>query len=340
MTESPAASPALAVSLGYWQDRPPAEALLTARIADELGYRRLWVGEMATYDAFALAVKIAATTDLHLTVGPLAVAVRDPMLIARGVASVADLSGRAVDVALGTSSPVVVGEWHGRSRERSATRLRESTQAVRSLLEGKKTRFTGETVTTNNYRLRLAPPESAIAVAAFGRSAVTTAAQFADRMVLNLLTPRSAATLIDRMHKDAAAVGRTSPAVTAWATGAVDPDPAAVEQVRRGVVGYVAAPGYAEMFTEAGFGELVAFARSRPHPRELLAAVPEDLVRCVGLIGDLDTVRAQLHAYARAGVDEIAVVPVSTDADPGGRRTLTALSGLVRPAAPGPHSPE
>ncbi|MFI1213479.1 LLM class F420-dependent oxidoreductase [Streptomyces sp. NPDC020802] len=332
-TGSPEATPSLAVSLGYWQDRPPDEALLTARLADELGYRRLWIGEMATYDAFALATKIADhTTGLHLTVGPLAVAVRDPMLIARGVASVADLSGRAVDVALGTSSPMVVGEWHGRSRERSATRLRESAQAVRSLLDGNKTMFNGETVTTTNYRLRLPPPTSAVAVAAFGRSAVRTAAQYADRMVLNLLTPRSAGVLIDQMRKDAAAVGRTPPAVTAWVPGAVDPDTAALDQVRRGLVGYLAAPGYAEMLTQAGFGDLVTFARSRPHPGELLAAIPADLVRCIGLVGDHETVRAQLASYARAGVDEIAVVPVSTDADPGGRRTLTALRKIKPPA--------
>ncbi|WP_079665123.1 LLM class F420-dependent oxidoreductase [Streptomyces sp. 3214.6] len=330
MTDRESPTPSLAVSLGYWQDRPPAEALLTAQLADELGYDRLWIGEMATYDAFALATRIADRAGrLHLTVGPLAVAVRDPMLIARGVASVADLSGRGVDVALGTSSPLVVGEWHGRSRERSTVRLRETAQALRSLLDGEKTRFNGETVTTNDYRLRLAPPDSAIAIAAFGRSAVRTAARYAQRMVLNLITPRSAAALVDQMREDATEAGRTPPAVTAWVIGAVDADPSAVDQLRRGVVGYLAAPGYAEMFTEAGFGDLVAFARSRPHPKELLAAVPEELVSAVGLVGDEATVRDRLAEYAAAGVDEIAVVPASVDADRGGRRTLALLREIA-----------
>ena len=83
----------LSVSLGLWQDRPAEEALLTARAADDLGYPELWVGEMATYDAFALATAIGlATTRIRLTVGPLAVAVRDPMMIAMGAASVAGLT--------------------------------------------------------------------------------------------------------------------------------------------------------------------------------------------------------------------------------------------------------
>ncbi|GAB2829848.1 LLM class F420-dependent oxidoreductase [Actinocorallia aurea] len=321
--------PSLAVSLGFWQDRPPAEALDTARHADALGYERLWIGEMATYDAFALATRIAAETRLALTVGPLAVAVRDPMLIARGAASVADLAGRVVDVAVGTSSPLVVAHWHGRSRERSATVLRESVQALGPLLAGEKADFRGEVVSSRGYRLRLPAPGSSLAVAAFGPSAVRTAARHADRMVLNLLTPASAAALTAAMRAEAAEAGRVAPAVTAWVSAADAGDPEAVEQVRRGVVGYLAAPGYAEMFTEAGFGELVAFARTRPHPGELLAAVPRELVATVGLVGSDEEVRAQLAAYAAAGVDEVAVVPASVDGDPGGRAVLERLRRLV-----------
>lgn len=308
----------LSVSLGLWQDRPAEEALLTARAADELGYPTLWVGEMATYDAFALATAIGlATARIGLTVGPLAVAVRDPMMIAMGAASVASLTGRQVDVAVGTSSPTVVESWHGRSRARSATALRETVQVLRPLLDGDRSGFTGACVSSTGYRLRLPAPRSRLAVAAFGPSAVRTAAS-ADRMVLNLVTPASAARLIARLR----AVNPDVP-VTAWVTAAADPDREAVDRVRRAVVGYLPAPGYGEMFAEAGFGDVAAFARTRPHPRDLLAAVPDELVASVSLLGDP---RAQLAAYAAAGVDEVAVVPVGTDRDPGGAATLASLA--------------
>ncbi|MER7498779.1 LLM class F420-dependent oxidoreductase [Nonomuraea pusilla] len=308
----------LTVSLGLWQDRPAEEALLTARAADELGYPTLWVGEMATYDAFALATAVGlATTRIGLTVGPLAVAVRDPMMIAMGAASVASLTGRQVDVAVGTSSPTVVESWHGRSRARSATALRETVQALRPLLDGGRSGFTGACVSSTGYRLRLPAPRSRLAVAAFGPSAVRTAAS-ADRMVLNLVTPASAARLTARLR----AVNPDVP-VTAWVTAAADPDREAVDRVRRAVVGYLPAPGYGEMFVEAGFGDVVAFARTRPHPRDLLAAVPDELVASVSLLGDP---REQLAAYAAAGVDEVAVVPVGTGRDPGGAATLEALA--------------
>ena len=44
----------------------------------------------------------------------------------------------------------------------------------------------------------------------------------------------------------------------------------------------------------------------------------------VGLVGDLDAVRARVEAYAEAGLDEIALVP-ATAGDLGGERTLTAF---------------
>jgi alkanesulfonate monooxygenase SsuD/methylene tetrahydromethanopterin reductase-like flavin-dependent oxidoreductase (luciferase family) len=101
---------------------------------------------------------------------------------------------------------------------------------------------------------------------------------------------------------------------------------ASIEQLRRGLVAYMSAPGYGEMFAEAGFGDVVRFARTRPHPGELLAAIPAELTGHVSLIGDQRAVRARLAEYARAGVDEVALVPGSSDADPAGVATLTALA--------------
>jgi acyl-CoA synthetase (AMP-forming)/AMP-acid ligase II len=97
------------VSLGLWQDRPAAEVVRTAQAADALGYGEIWIGEMATFDAFALGAVVAERTSrASLTIGPLAVAVRDPVMIAMGAGSLAELTGRTVNVALGSSSPVVV----------------------------------------------------------------------------------------------------------------------------------------------------------------------------------------------------------------------------------------
>jgi probable F420-dependent oxidoreductase len=225
------ALPALSVSLGLWQDRPSDEVLVTAIAADRLGYGELWIGEMATYDAFVLGAVIGERTErISLTLGPFAVAVRDPVMIAVGAASVAELVGRRVDVAIGSSSPVVVEQWHGRTQRRPAKALAESASALRSLLGGGRASIDGEVIHTNGFRLRTGAPNSELTIAAFGERAVRVAANHADRMVINLVTPASAGRLVSMLRE--ATVDGPAPRVAAWVTAAVDPVPEAFEQLR------------------------------------------------------------------------------------------------------------
>jgi probable F420-dependent oxidoreductase len=314
------------VVLGLWQDRDPLEALETAELADTLGYPMLWIGEMATFDAFALASAITARTKrIPLTVGPLAVGVRDPMALAMGVATVAAIGARPVHLAIGASSPVVVERWHGRPWRRTATQIRETAQALRPLLAGERAELDGELVRTHGYRLRLPAPETSLTIAAFGDHAVRVAARCADRMVINLCTPELAGRLRERLGKLAAEAGVEAPPLAAWIPACVDPGEEAIAQLNRGAVAYLAAPGYGEMFAAAGFGGLVDEARAGTPPRELLASVPPELCGAIGLIGSEAEVWARAEDYRRAGVDEIAIVP-ATAGDPGGRRTLEALA--------------
>jgi hypothetical protein len=219
------------------------------------------------------------------------------------VATVAAM-GRATNVALGTSSNVVA-RWHGRSRSGAADRLASTRQDVASL-------FAGERV--NGYRLPQRPDHTpGITVAAFGPRAVD-AAQSADRMVLNMVTVETATRLSAR-HRNTAV----------WLCAAVDPTDEERAWLSRGLVGYLAAPGYGEMFAEAGYGDLVEFARSRPGPKEIFARMPPELLDDIGLIGNESTIRARMHAYETAGISEICIVPPAPDL-PSSGRTLEALA--------------
>ena len=105
----------LDVTLPFWFDRPATEALDIAAHAEAAGADEFWVGEMTTWDSFALAAAIArTTTHLTLVCGPLPVKVRDPVALAMGVASVAAIGGRPAHLAIGGSSPVVVQQWRTR----------------------------------------------------------------------------------------------------------------------------------------------------------------------------------------------------------------------------------
>ncbi len=310
------------VAVAREDDSPIEEPLRVAVAADRLGYREVWAGEGPTWDSFVLAAAIGRATErVALTAGPVAVSVREPFGIARGAASVAAVTGRPVGVALGTSSKRVVEGVHGVPRVRPAAAMEASAAALRVFLHGEP----GEPIVPGSaFPRRLPPPGGPLTVAAFGDRAIATAATHADRMLLDIVSPDQVRTLRAKLTAAAERVGRTPPTLASWLPAAVDPDPESLAQVLRSVAGYLTVPGYGDMFEAAGFGEAVELARTGADLGTLVRALPATAAGTVGLVGDLDTVRARVAQYADAGLDEIALVP-ATAGDPGGERTLTAF---------------
>lgn len=293
--------------LGQWLDRSIESDLRLAEWADELGYGQLWVPEMAKVDAPAFAAIAANRTQhIELVLGPLAVTVRSPVQIAMAVTTVA-ATGRPTHLALGTSSSLVA-RWHGRSRAGAADRLAQTRAELASLIGAGR---------VNGYRLPRPPVhQPTVTVAAFGPRAIE-AAQAADRMVLNMVTIASAARLAPQ-----------HPNTAVWLCAAVDPSDEERTWLSRGLVGYLAAPGYGEMFTEAGYGDLVEFARTRPGPKAVFARMPPDLIDAVGLVGSEAQVRDRIEAYGAAGITEICLVPAAPGM-PSSRRTLEVLASVT-----------
>jgi probable F420-dependent oxidoreductase len=311
---------------------PAEEELRTAVVADRLGYGELWVGEGWVWDSFVLATAVGLATErIAITVGPLPVQVRDPATIARAAASTAALVRRPVGVALGTSSMRVVERMHGRSRRRAVTALAESARAVRAFLREGQAHLDGEVVSAR-YRLGLDPPGGSLTVAAFGDRAMAVAAQHADRMVLDLVSPQLAREYRAKLHALAERAGCRPPRLAAWVPAAVDPDPNAYAQITESLVGYLPVAGDDEMFTAAGFGKAVELAHAGAEREELLSALPPEAATMIGLVGAADGVRARLDAYA-IGLDELVLVP-ATAGDHAGERTLTALAELVNRSGP------
>lgn len=291
------------VVLGEWLDRPLDDDLISADRADEYGYHRLWIGEMAKCDSIALtATVLARTTRVRPVVGPLAVSVRSPVQVALAASTLSTLA-RGVDIAIGTSSPAVV-DWHERSREGSADTLSASLGALRELLDGGRHR---------GFRLREPVPSTRISVAAFGSRALAVARR-ADDLVLNMVTPLTASRLTAGISRAAV-----------WLVAAVDPDRETLDWLRRGFVPYLAAPGYGEMFIEAGFADLVAAAREGASPRELVTEVPDSLLATVALIGSRAEVESRMETYRLAGITEMCLVPVANDLA-GAQTTLEVLA--------------
>jgi probable F420-dependent oxidoreductase len=334
------------VLLGNRMDSDPALTVRLAGLADEIGYREIWLGESTGHDAFALAVAVAAAAgDLPgvpaaaravgaapatadelrrrnpergpraaLTLGPLPALVRDPVTAARGAASVAALTGRDIGLALTASTGLVVVDWHGRSRIDPATALAESLTVLGPLIRNEPVSFQGVSVRSRGFRGRLEPSHASLTVLAFGLEASEVAVGRADRVAVPLATVEHAARIKARLALTADRLNRSVPRLAVFLPTVVDPDAASLDWIRRSLLPYLDADGFGRMFAEAGHGELVDLARGGAHERSLLAAMPEDVLRSIAAIGDLNQVCSAFEDYRQAGVDEIVMLPESYDA--------------------------
>jgi probable F420-dependent oxidoreductase len=273
---------------------PPLECLEVAVNADRAGFGEIWIGQMATFDAFALAAAAARETrSASIWVGPLAFAVRDPVSLALGITSISHLGGRPANLALGSSAATIVRDWHGRKWGGNVLLAVDTIERLRPLLRGERS--------PAGFRLRSPYPGSQLGLAAFGSEMLKVAARLADRLVLNLLTPAQVAEF--RI--------RTQLPITIWVPAALDPGEEARLQVTRELKVYLAAPAYAEMFRRAGLED------------------PLEIAAQGSAMGSLEQVRERIAEYHSAGATTVALVPVTAE-DPGGKRLFSAAGGDAR----------
>jgi probable F420-dependent oxidoreductase len=315
--------------LPFWLDRPDEEALGVALAARAAGLDTLWIGELATFDAVALATAIGhRAPGLRLKLGPLAIGVRSPVSIALAASSVATLTGSQVDVALGASSPAIVSGWHDREWAHSATRMEETIPCLRAILAGERSDHDGRHVRSHGFRLRRPQPGTRITAAAFGPAMTRVAARHADEVVLNLVPPEHVRAVRATIDSEAAAAGRTPPPLAVWLAAALDPGSETRAQLAAQVAIYLAPPGYGEMFAELGFSDLVERARAGAPRAELAGSVPPALLERVCALGSAEQVTERISSYFDAGADVVGVAP-STAEDPAGQGVLGAIAAAL-----------
>lgn len=309
--------PRISAAVGQWADRPQEEALHTAALADRFGYPELWIGEAGGFDVFALATAIGlATSSIALTIGPVPVPVRDPATIATGAGTVAALTRRTVDMALG-AAPARVLDRHGRPGAAASTELDAVAAALPGLLRGDPG--------GSGLHPRPSPAPAVLTIAALGPVAVGAAARHAERMVAGPIDVTAAGRLAGELAAAARRAGRSTPRLAVWLPAAVEPGPETLAQLLAALAARIPEPGYARLYCDAGYAETVAACDARTPAHELLAALPIAAIEKFALVGGEAAIRERIAAYADAGVDEIVVVP-ATAGDPGGERTLRTLA--------------
>jgi probable F420-dependent oxidoreductase len=296
----------------------PAGAVDVARQAADLGYRSFWTAEVVGPEAFALLGSVAATVpSLDLGTGVVALQLRTPPLLAMAAATLqAIVPERDVLVGVGISSPVVAGRWHGaRYGDRPLAQVREFVTLLRACLSGEQVDFEGDFYKVSRFRLgiRLGEHRPKVVIGALNDGMLRLAGEVADGVLLNYLPSSHVPWSVEQVRK-----GGDAKVYCYVHVGVTDRD-AYAPLARRDLFSYATVDSYAANFTRAGYGDAVNEIRERHAARDregALAAVSDEMVDGIDVMGDADVVTSTVRAYADAGVDEPIVFPLPFGDDP------------------------
>ena len=306
-------------------------ALDLARTAEELGYRSFWTAEVTGPEAFAtLAAVNQVAPSLDLGTGVLALQLRTPPLLAMAGATLQALSPeRDVLLGVGISSPVVAQRWHGSVYgDRPLAQVREFVTLLRECLSGEKVDFKGDFYEVSGFRLgiKLGDRRPKIVIGALNPGMLRLAGEIADGVLLNYLPASHVPWSVEQVRRggDATIYSYVHVGVTERSHG--------VDLARRDLFSYAVVDAYAANFERAGYGypvKAVREAHARRDREEALAAVSDEMIDGIDVMGDAEHVRSTVQAYADGGVDVPIVFPLPWGPDRSEvvRRTLEAARG-------------
>src|SRR5438045_6050990 len=114
---------------------PWSEVMEKVKLADELGYDSIWLGESWGYELFtSMADLVRITKRIKIGAGIANIYSRTPALIASTVATLDERSGGRIILGLGPSSANVVDHWHGLSFQKPVMRTREYDELTSMIL--------------------------------------------------------------------------------------------------------------------------------------------------------------------------------------------------------------
>jgi probable F420-dependent oxidoreductase len=324
----------IGVTFASLQALGPAAAVQVARQAQALGYSSFWTAEVTGPEAFATLGAVAASApSLALGTGVLALQLRTPPLLAMAGATLQALApDRDVYLGIGISSPVVAQRWHGAAYGvRPLAQVREFVTLLRACLSGESVDFEGEFYNVSRFRLgvRLGERRPKIVIGALNEGMLRLAGEVADGVLLNYLPASHVPWSVEQVRKGGEAT------VFAYVHAGVVDRADGIDPARFDLFSYATVDAYARNFERAGYGDSVAAIRSRHAVRDrdgALAAVSDEMIDGIDVMGDAEHVAATVQAYRDGGVEVPILFPLPWGAD---RRavidaTLKAAAGSVR----------
>jgi len=287
------------------------------RALPRFGYTDAWSSEVAGADAFT-PLALAATWEPALRLGTAIVPVftRGPALIAMSAATLAGLAPGRFVLGLGASSPAIVQDWNGLAFDEPVRRTRDVLRFVRAALAGERVDGRFDTFEIKRFKLENAPAAPPpVLLAALRPQMLRLAGREADGAILNWLASSDVERCVD-------AIGNPDADVVARVFVCPTDDAEYARNVGRWLIAsYLTVPAYAAFHQWLGRGETLREMNEKWAAGDragAAAAVPDDVIDALVLHGTPESCRAQVCAYADAGVRTpvLAVLPVPEFGDP------------------------
>ena len=318
---------------------------------EKLGVDIALVAEAYSYDAISqLGYLAAKTSTIELGSGVVPIYSRTPTLLAMTAAGMDYVSDGRFRLGIGTSGPQVVEGFHGVPFDAPMGRTREVVEICRQVWRREKVQHEGKhyqiplpedrgtglgkPLKIINHPVRETIP---INIAAIGPKNVQLTAEIAEGWQPIFYYPEKA----DEVWGDALRAGaaKRDPAlgpldVMVSASLAIGDDVEdRLEWAKPSLALYIGGMGargqnfYHKLATRYGYGDVADHIQDlylAGNKAEAIAAVPDELVRNVSLVGPKGYVQERLAAFAEAGVTTMLVHPLGDD-----REALTYCEQLV-----------
>ena len=309
---------------------------------EQAGVDIVLVAEAYSFDAISqLGYLAAKTSRIELGSGVVPIYTRTPALLAMTAAGLDYVSDGRFRLGIGTSGPQVMEGFHGVPFDAPLGRTREVVQICRQvwrreklnhqgrhyqipLPEGRGTGL-GKALKIINTPVRERIP---ISIAALGAKNVELTAEIAEGWQPVFFYPEKA----DDIWGDALRAGKAKrdpelgdlDVMVGVSLAVGDDVDERLQWAKPQLALYIGGMGarghnfYHNVATRYGFGEVADRIKDlylSGRKAEAIAAVPDELVRNVSLIGPRGYVKERIAAFADAGVTTLLATPVSTDGD-------------------------
>ncbi len=326
----------LGLQLGYWGATPPANALEKVLEAEKLGFDIVFTAEAYGSDALTpLAWYGSSTSTIRLGTSIVQMSARTPTATAMAAMTLDHLSGGRFALGLGLSGPQVVEGWYGRPFAQPLARTREYVDIVRRVLardqpvtsegphypipyQGPGATGYGKPLRSILHPLRADLP---VYLGAEGPKNVALSAEIADGWLPMYFSPR-----VGAMYRSWLAEGFARPGarrnsgdfeIMASVSVVVTDDRDRVLQSMKPTVAlYAGGMGakevnfHKEVFARMGYEAQVETIQDlylAGKKDEAIAAVPDEMVGDVCLVGTAERIRDEVSMWEEAGVTAIVV---------------------------------